>query len=83
MLNSTAEADDVGDYFRVKYPAEFGATGDGAAQLLVIHTDRSGEVSKRDLDAAREVARRVDEGESTSTPSSACSCSVKAGMSRT
>ena len=64
MLNSTAEADDVGDYLRVKYPAEFGATDDGDAQLLVIHTDRSGEVSKKDLDAAREVARRVDEGES-------------------
>ena len=26
MLNSTAEADDVGDYLRVKYPDEFGAT---------------------------------------------------------
>jgi type III restriction enzyme len=64
MLNSTAEADDVGDYLRVKYPAEFGATDDGTAQLLVIHTDRSGEVSKKDLDAAREVARRVDEGKS-------------------
>lgn len=64
MLNSTAEADDVGDYLRVKYPTEFGATDDGAAQLLVIHTDRSGEVSKKDLDAAREVARRVDEGDS-------------------
>jgi type III restriction enzyme len=64
MLNSTADADDVGDYLRVKYPAEFGATAGGAAQLLVIHTDRSGEVSKRDLDAARAVARRVDEGES-------------------
>ena len=33
-------------------------------QLLVIHTDRSGEVSKKDLDAARKVARDVDEGES-------------------
>jgi type III restriction enzyme len=64
MLNNTAEADDVGDYLRVKYPAEFGATGGGDAQLLVIHTDRSGDVSKKDLDAARGVARRVDEGES-------------------
>lgn len=64
MLNSTAEADDVGDYLRVKYPVEFGATDGGGAQLLVIHTDRSGEVSKKDLDAARDVARRVDEGES-------------------
>ena len=54
MLNSTAEADDVGDYLRVKYPEEFGATDDGEPQLLVIHTDRSGEVSKKDLDAARE-----------------------------
>jgi len=26
MLNSTTEADDVGDYLRVKYPEEFGAT---------------------------------------------------------
>lgn len=64
MLNSTAEADDVGDYLRVKYPEEFGSTSAGKQQLLVIHTDRSGEVSKKDLDSAREVARRVDEGES-------------------
>jgi len=64
MLNSTAEADDVGDYLRVKYPEEFGSTATGEQQLLIIHTDRSGEVSKKDLDSAREVARRVDEGQS-------------------
>jgi len=64
MLNSTTEADDVGDYLRVKYQAEFGATDSGEAQLLVIHTDKTGDVSKRDLDAARSVARRVDEGNS-------------------
>jgi type III restriction enzyme len=64
MLNSTAEADDVGDYLRVKYPHEFGPADSGQAQLLIIHTDRSGEVSKKDLDIARDVARRVDEGES-------------------
>ena len=64
MLNSTLEADDVGDYLRVKYPEEFGATASGDQQLLVIHTDRSGEVSRKDLDAAREVARCVDEGDS-------------------
>jgi type III restriction enzyme len=64
MLNSTAEADDVGDYLRVTYPEDFGPATSGQAQLLVIHTDRSGEVSKKDLDAAREVARRVDEGTS-------------------
>lgn len=59
MLNSTAEAEDVGDYLRVKYPEDFG--GD---KLLIIHTDKSGEISKRDLEKARDVARRVDEGES-------------------
>ncbi len=64
MLTNTAEADDVGDYLRVKYPTEFGPTDSGEAQLLVIHTDRSGNVSKKYLDAAREVARRVDEGQS-------------------
>ncbi len=56
MLNNTAEADDVGNYLRVKYPEALG--GD---KTLVIHTDRKGEVSKRDLDKARELAREVDE----------------------
>jgi type III restriction enzyme len=65
MMNSTAEADDVADYLRVKYPAEFGASESGEGQLLVIHTDRSGEVSKKDLESARDVARRVDEGENS------------------
>ncbi len=55
MLNSTADADEVGYYLQVKYPAEFG--GDG---LLIIHTDNSGEVSKRDVETARKVARDVD-----------------------
>ena len=56
MLNDTDEADDVGDWIRTKYPSEFG--GD---KTLVIHTDSKGEVSKKDLDKAREIARRVDE----------------------
>ncbi|MCI0476344.1 MAG: DEAD/DEAH box helicase family protein [Anaerolineales bacterium] len=55
MMNDTTEADDVGDYLQKKYPSEF--SGD---KLLVIHTDRSGEVSKKDLDKARQVAREVD-----------------------
>lgn len=59
MMNDTNEADDVGDYLRLKYPTEFG--GD---KLLVIHTDKSGEVSKRDLDKARDAARKVDWPES-------------------
>ena len=57
MLNSTIEADDVGDYLRVKYPEDF-----GGERLLIIHTDKTGEVSKRDLDRAREVARRAAGG---------------------
>lgn len=63
MLNSTAEADDVGTYLQSKYPSDFGANSDAEAQLLVIHTDNSGDVSKKDLDVARDVARRVDENE--------------------
>ncbi|MGH9595181.1 MAG: DEAD/DEAH box helicase family protein, partial [Edaphobacter sp.] len=64
MLNKTDEADDVGEYLRVTYPEDFGPTSNNEPQLLVIHTDKSGQVSKKDLDAAREVARRVDEGQS-------------------
>jgi type III restriction enzyme len=59
MLNSTDEADDVGDWLQKKYPAEFGAD-----RLLVIHTDKTGEVTKKDLDKARQVARNVDEEQS-------------------
>jgi type III restriction enzyme len=59
MMNSTADAEDVGDYLRGKYPEEF--AGD---KLLIIHTDKTGEISKRDLDAARATARQVDEGTS-------------------
>ncbi|MCI0681993.1 MAG: DEAD/DEAH box helicase family protein [Gemmataceae bacterium] len=59
MMNDTAEADDVGDWLRNKYPEEFG--GD---KLLIIHTDKSGEVSKKDLDVARKVAREVDDNKS-------------------
>src|SRR6516165_1437007 len=59
MMNDTSEADDVGDWLQKKYPAEF--AGD---KLLIIHTDKSGEVSKKDLDKARTVARDVDSGTS-------------------
>ncbi|MCL5266747.1 MAG: hypothetical protein M1469_01420 [Bacteroidetes bacterium] len=60
MMNDTTEADEVGDYLRKKYPTEFGGEGE-QAKLLVIHTDRAGEVSKKDLDDARKVARSVDD----------------------
>ncbi len=55
MLNSTDEADDVGDWLRTKYPEDFG--GD---KTLVIHTNQTGEVAKRDLEPARRLAREVD-----------------------
>lgn len=56
MMNNTEEADDVGDWPQKKYPSEFG--GD---KLLIIHTDRSGDVSTKDLQKARRVAREVDD----------------------
>jgi type III restriction enzyme len=60
MMNNTEEADDIGDWLQKKYPSEFG--GD---KTLVIHTDTAGEVSKKDLDNARKLARDVDEENST------------------
>ena len=59
MMNDTNDADDVGDYLQKKYPSEFGGKG-----LLIIHTDKAGEVSKRDLDKARKIAREADDPES-------------------
>jgi len=59
MMNSTKDADDVADYLRAKYPGEF--AGD---KLLVIHTDRKGEVSKRDIEKARQASREIDSGAS-------------------
>jgi type III restriction enzyme len=59
MMNDTAQADDVGDWLRKKYPSEF-----GAEKLLIIHTDKQGEVSKKDLDIARKASREVDDQKS-------------------
>jgi type III restriction enzyme len=56
MMNDTAEADDVGDWLQRKYPSEF-----GGERLLIIHTNRSGDVAKGDLDKARQAARDVDD----------------------
>ena len=55
MMNKTKEADDIGAYLRRKFPDEF--AGD---KTLIIHTDRKGEVSKKDLDDARKAAKEVD-----------------------
>ncbi len=59
MMNNTDDADDVGDWLRRKYPEHF-----SDKKTLVIHTDKSGEVSKKDLEDARRVSREVDSGES-------------------
>jgi type III restriction enzyme len=56
MMNDTEEADDAGDWLQKKYPSEF-----GGEKLLIIHTDKSGEVSKKDLEKARTVSRQVDD----------------------
>src|SRR2546422_9925485 len=56
MMNTTEEAEDVGDWLRHKYPTDFG----GDKKVLVIHTDKTGEITKKNLDAARKLAREVD-----------------------
>jgi type III restriction enzyme len=55
MMNVTADADDVAEYLRTKYPSDF-----AGEQLLVIHTNQSGDVSKGDEEQARKAAREVD-----------------------
>jgi len=57
MMNSTDEADEAAEWMRSAYPNDF--AGDG---LQVIHTNKSGEVSKGDLDEARKAVKDVDEG---------------------
>jgi type III restriction enzyme len=59
MMNSTDDADDVQDWLKTKYPEDF-----AAEKTQVIHTDKSGEVSKKDLDVARKAVREVDLAES-------------------
>jgi len=59
MLNSTEEADDVADWLRTAYPEDF-----ASGKTQVIHTDVKGEVSKKELDAARAAVREVDGPES-------------------
>lgn len=59
MMNSTEDAEDVADWLRTKYPGEFG--GDNTQ---VIHTNKSGEISKQDLDIARKAVREVDDEKS-------------------
>ncbi len=59
MMTDTGEADAVGGWLQTTYPELF--AGD---KTLVIHTDKSGEVSKKDLETARKLARDVDKSAS-------------------
>ncbi len=69
MCEDTQAADEAGDY--LKQLPDFG--GD---RLLVIHTNRSGEITKDDLDIARRAAREVD------APDSSIRCIVSVLMLR-
>jgi type III restriction enzyme len=42
MLNTTDEAEDIGDWLKTKYPEDF-----AGEKTLIIHTDKSGDVSKK------------------------------------
>lgn len=56
MMNTTDDAEDVASWLQEKYPEEF-----AGEKTQVIHTDKKGEVSPRELDKAREAVRKVDE----------------------
>jgi len=54
MAENTNDADDI--YDEMNKMVEF----KGENQLLLIHTDKTGEITKKDLDKARESARLID-----------------------
>ena len=59
MAEKNAYADAIGKYlWKTK---EFGLK---ESEVLVIHTDAAGEITKKDLDIAREAARDIDKAES-------------------
>lgn len=55
MTEKNVYADALGEYLRDS--SEFGFR---PSEVLVIHTDKEGDVSKKDLEKAREVARDID-----------------------
>jgi len=59
MMNSTEEADDVAEWLAKAYPAEF-----GNGKMQTIHTKKSGEISDKELEKARETVKNVDRAES-------------------
>ena len=59
MAEKNVHADAIGEYlWKTK---EFGLKD---AEVLVIHTDKAGEITKKDLDKAREAARDIDQATS-------------------
>lgn len=58
MAEKNVHADALGRY--ICQTKEFGFK---ESEVLVIHTDTAGEVTKKDLEKAREVARDIDKGE--------------------
>ena len=59
MLSDIPDADDVADWLRRKFPNEL-----GGEKTLVIHTNAKGEIRPKELQAAREAARKVDSDQS-------------------
>ena len=59
MAEQNNYADALGEYLRKT--KEFGFK---RSEVLVIHTDKAGEVTKKDLEAARQVARDIDDAKS-------------------
>lgn len=60
MAEKNVYADAIGEYlWKTK---EFGFK---EAEVLIIHTDAEGEITKKDLEKAREAARDIDKAEST------------------
>jgi len=60
MMNSTKDADAVAKALRFHYPSDF--TDD---KLLVIHTNKEGDVTEGDLIKARKASREVDNDDSS------------------
>ena len=59
MAEQNSYADALGEYLRGT--KEFGLK---RSEVLVIHTDKAGEVTKKDLEAARQAARDIDDAKS-------------------
>ena len=59
MAEKNAHADALGEYLR--RTREFGLKRN---EVLVIHTDTAGEITKKDLEAARKAARDIDDAKS-------------------